>query len=100
MAGVIGTGMTLGKIGESLMLNYTKKQYEEKIGELETYNVKLQQHLTELEGLKSQIPTFWKDEQGEKAAKSIEKALTQVKSASKRIKDLRTMYGKRDTERY
>lgn len=92
----IGAASAALEIGEPIIvggaLHYTKKQYEEKISELEGYNIQLEQHLAELEGLKSEIPQFWDDEQGQKAMQSIEKAITQVKSASDRVQNLRGVY--------
>ncbi len=92
LATAIGVGLAAGKLGVSAMLHYTKKQYEEKITELEGYNTKLEQHLAELEGLKSQIPEFWEDDEGEKALKIIDKSIFQVKSASDRVMNLRILY--------
>lgn len=92
VVGAIKTGIDAGGSVVTGTLQYTKTQYDEKISELEGHNAQLEQHLAQLEGLKSSIPGFWNDEKADKTIKSIETAITQVKSASERVQNLRKTY--------
>lgn len=50
----------------SILVNYTKAQYEAKVVELEGYYNMLSQHLTKMEELKSKMFEFWDDENAQK----------------------------------
>ena len=87
-----GPAIEAGLFANGVMFKYEKSLYLEKIQELEAHNAKLNQHLENLIALKAQMPGFWSDEKGEKAARALDKAIERVQSASKRIEDLNKIY--------
>lgn len=64
----------------SIVINYSKAQYTEKITELEGYYAMLQEHLNRMEELKTQMFDFWDDEDARTAAKALQEQIIKVKN--------------------
>ena len=62
----------------SVIINYTKKDYDAKITELQGYYDLLSSHLEKLNGLKSQIFDFWNDENARKTAQTLTRMINNV----------------------
>lgn len=84
----VKAGLGIGVGIDIAMLHYTKAQYEEKLNELEQMDARLDSHLDKLTTLKSQIPSFWEDENGSEAVSSLNEAITNVTNASNQTKHL------------
>lgn len=59
--GIIAAAVGAGKQGSNFIFNYSKKQYLDKITELEGLIARLNEHLSELENLRAEISSFWND---------------------------------------
>lgn len=70
-----------GKIISGLILNYSKKQYVEKIEQLEGYLQKLNLHLAEMESLQGEIKNFWNDANANRATQLLGLEIKAVKRA-------------------
>lgn len=77
----LGVYEAAGKIVSGVILNYSKKQYLDKIDQLEGYCQKLNQHLEEMEVLKNGINNFWNDVNAQRAAQLLAIEITAVKGA-------------------
>lgn len=62
----------------SVIINYTKKDYDAKITELQGYYDLLSSHLEKLNGLKGQIFDFWNDENARKTAQTLTRMINNV----------------------
>ncbi|MBE6942012.1 MAG: hypothetical protein E7455_07020 [Ruminococcaceae bacterium] len=74
-AGAVVGGMVI----KDYVFNYTKDEYESKISELTNLVARLNNHLTELENLKSEIPSFWDDDKAKKAFDAITLTIQRTK---------------------
>lgn len=81
-----------GKIISGLILNYSKKQYVEKIEQLEGYLQKLNLHLAEMESLQGKIKNFWNDDNANRAAQLLGLEIEAVKGAMKTTQETINFY--------
>lgn len=68
-----------------LLLNYTRKQYQEKIDALESCKKRLDVHLTQLESYRQQLYNFWTGENAEEYFAMIGSQINAVRSAQTRV---------------
>lgn len=76
----------------SIMVSYTKAQYEAKITELDGYRKMLENHYQTMDGLRSKIAEFWDDENARTAAQALQIQMRQVRNAMDRTDDMLTFY--------
>ena len=76
----------------NIILNYSGEHYEKKISMLENYANELQKHLDTLEGLKSQVNNFWKDEDAEVYLNNLTKQIISVRTAQRMVFNVRNAY--------
>ena len=76
----------------SISIKYTKGQYQAKIAELEGYYNQLNQHLTNMEELKSQMFSFWNDATARETGQVLAVEIRSVQSAMDRTQDTLTFY--------
>ena len=76
----------------SLIIKYTKAQYQAKITELESYSQQLEQHLSRMEGLKEKMFQFWDDPNARTVGQVLNIQIRQVRNATTRTNDLLTFY--------
>lgn len=79
--GAVVVGGGLGLAGQNFIFNYTKDVYEAKVNELTNLIARLQNHLSELENLKSEIPSFWDDDNARKSNQAITVTMERTKDA-------------------
>ena len=78
--GAVAVGAAAGKLVSDFVFNYTKDVYEAKINELTNLVARLKNHLNELENLKSEIPSFWNDDNARKSLEAINLTIQRTKS--------------------
>lgn len=80
--GAAAAGVMLGDVAKDLVFNYSKKQYTDKVEELSGLIARLNKHLTELENLRAEVNSFWKDAGSSTALASLDKtiAITKIKT--------------------
>lgn len=76
----------------SAIVKYTKAQYTAKISEIEGCVQRLRNHLSTLEGLKSQVHNFWDDPQMPEYLKRLTTAIVGVRNAMDRTQKLLAEY--------
>lgn len=76
----------------SIVVNYTKAQYQAEIAELEGYYNQLSTHLSRMEELKSQIFEFWDDENAQKSANVLVTQIRHVQSTMDRTSEMISFY--------
>lgn len=77
--GVVGIGAA-GVAVNNFIINYTQDQYEAKVNELSNLIARLNAHLSELESLKGEIPSFWHDDNARKALDAINITMERTKN--------------------
>lgn len=84
----------------SVIYNYTKREYEDKIQDLETYVGTLKDLLGELDTKKKELKKFWDDEEGAKYQATINKNIkacnTAIFNTQQTINELRSTVRKMD----
>ena len=76
----------------SLLIKYTKAQYQAKITELEGYYQQLEQHLTRMQDLKGQIFSFWNDANAQKTGQILAAQIRNVQTCMDRTNDTLIFY--------
>lgn len=83
-----------------VIYNYTKREYEDKIRDLENYVKTLGNLLTDLESRKKELKNFWDDAEGEKYQKTLNDNIRACKTAifntNTTIQELRETVSKMD----
>lgn len=77
-AAVIGAG--LGTAASNFLFNYTKNEYQEKIGELDRLIGRLKTHLETLTTLREEMPSFWEDEQAQETMTALDLTIQNVRN--------------------
>ena len=90
--GAVAAGGIIGKAVSGYMFNYTKSVYEAKISELEGLISRLNEHLTTMENLRSQLPHFWDDENAQKTCKALDDTITRTKQEMATAESLTRIY--------
>lgn len=88
ISGAVGVGLA----ASGIIIKYQKSIYDKKITELKGYANELDGHLTVLEGYKSEVRNFWKDDTGDNYVHIIEEQIQQLKTARQRVDGLSNLY--------
>lgn len=78
---IIGAAGVAGVAVNNFIFNYTQDIYEAKVNELTNLIARLKNHLTELENLKNEIPSFWNDDNSKKALASLNLTIERTRDA-------------------
>ncbi len=81
-----GVGLAAGAVGTGFLFNYTKNEYEQKIGELERLIGALEEHLTDMKALRDQVPSFWDDEQGREVIRELDRTIQETEREMETVK--------------
>lgn len=76
----------------ALTVKYTQAQYQAKITELEGYYAQLEQHLTRMQELKSQMFNFWDDPNAQTTGQILAVQIRNVQNAMDRTSDTLSFY--------
>ena len=76
----------------SVILNYSKNYYRNKVSELQAYGADLEAHLNELDDLKEEIKRHWRDEQGKMYYGLIVEKIKGVRTALARVRSMTHIY--------
>lgn len=76
--GAVAVGAALGTAASGYLFNYSKSEYETKISELEALISRLNEHLTTLRNLRSQVPQFWDDENAQETSRALDTTISKV----------------------
>lgn len=76
----------------SVIINYTKKDYDAKITELQGYYDTLEKHLEKMNALKSQIFDFWNDENARKTGTILARMIQSVEFTMNQTNDALIFY--------
>lgn len=91
----------LGTAASAYVFKYTKNEYESKITELEGQLAALEEHYNTMLQMRDQVPTFWKDDNGEEVyrdlVKTIDETYTQMESVKSYMRTLRNVVSKLDS---
>ena len=96
MAFGIDDGLAIGVAASDWILNYNKKQYEDRIAELDDCVKQLDMHKSNLQSYRDQLRSVWNDDvaSGEyekvldKEIKAVENAQNHAKAQSRSLKDI------------
>lgn len=77
---------------KEFVLKYQKKTYEDYFDNVEKHLKRLEQNLTELQGLKEQMFTFWNDETARMAGEMLTKQIRTVKNEINTVNSWLTTY--------
>lgn len=86
MSLTIGSGIAAGIAAGDWVLNYTKKQYEYKVSELETYLRKLSAHYETLQSYRNEICNFWESDEALHYGKLLDIEIRAVYNAQEMVK--------------
>lgn len=87
MALGIDDGLSIGIGISDWILNYNKKQYEERISELEECVDQLDTHKSALEGYRGQLRSVWNDDDASgEYEKVLDKEIRAVTNAQKQVR--------------
>lgn len=86
MSLTIGSAIGAGVAASDWVLNYTKKQYEYKISELETYLSKLNAHYETLQSYRNEICNFWESDEALQYGKLLDIEIRAVYNAQEMVK--------------
>ena len=86
MSLTIGSGIAAGIAAGDWVLNYTKKQYEYKVSELETYLRKLSAHYETLQSYRNEICNFWESDEALQYGKLLDIEIRAVYNAQEMVK--------------
>lgn len=92
--GAVGGAIVLGDKAKDLIFNYSKKQYTDKIAELSAIIDRLHKHLTELENLRAEINSFWKDAGNSEAVMALDKTIAITEQRTNYAKSLMNVFEK------
>ncbi len=76
----------------SLILNWDKAQFDNKVSELEKYATRLKEKESSLEALKNQVATVMNDEQGNECSSLLNVCLLNVQSMKERTSHMIDVY--------
>ncbi len=75
-----------------VILKYSASTYQAKINSLDSLVSRLSGHLSTLEGLKSQIPSFWDDADAAKYTQQISEQIIAVRHSMEETQNLKQLY--------
>lgn len=76
----------------SIIINYTKKDYDAKIDALEACEIRLVERLTRMKELKSKMFEFWYDPGAQKAGQLLNAKIQSVENALDQTRDMLGFY--------
>lgn len=79
-------GLAAGAAASGFLFNYTKNEYEQKIGELNRLVGALQEHLADMKDLRDQVPSFWDDEQGQEVVRELNRTIMETEREMETVK--------------
>ena len=71
----------------SVIINYAKKDYVAKISELDTYKLRLQNHLNNMENYRSQIDQFWESDDARKTLDLLQLMISRTRHTMAEVED-------------
>ena len=86
MSLTIGAGFAAGVAASDWILNYQKKQYEDRISELETCLSKLNAHYETLQSYRNEICNFWESYEALHYGKLLDIEIRAVYNAQEQVK--------------
>ena len=86
MSLTIGAGFGAGVAASDWILNYQKKQYEDRISELETCLSKLNAHYETLQSYRNEISNFWESDEALHYGKLLDIEIRAVYNAQEMVK--------------
>lgn len=86
MSLTIGAGINAGVAASDWILNYQKKQYEDRISELETCLSKLNAHYETLQSYRNEISNFWESDEALHYGKLLDVQIRAVYNAQEQVK--------------
>ena len=92
--GAIAVGAGLGTAVSNYLFNYTKNEYEQKIGELDRLIAQLNTHLETLISLREEMPSFWEDEQAKETSAALDLTIQKVRDNMKTAQSLSNTFKK------
>ena len=98
MSGIIGAALIAGNALKNFLFNYTKNEYEQKIGELDGLITKLNTHLDNLTSLRNQVPGFWEDEKAQATVRTLDVNIQKVRRNMETAKALSDTFKKTVSE--